>query len=361
MEDKIEAGRNNNFNLIRILAASAVLLSHCFALLTGSSSNEPLIDSLGMTPGSIAVDVFFVTSGFLVTGSILSGRGVRDFIIARVFRIYPALLVMVIFSVFILGLFFSSISFQAFLEHGKTHAFVIKNSTLFWGTTGALPGVFDGVPMAGLVNASLWTLPFEVRMYALLLALWIVAVFQRWFNVKVLLTVLAGAIAVCALLLHFMVYLLEDAVDARFRLLFMFFTGAFYYCVKSRVGLGNWAAIGMLGVLIVSTWDKHAFFVVYHLVIAYLVLWAAYYPAAKLQKFSRMGDYSYGIYIYAFPVQQSILVLWPDIQLATYVIVAFFFTLIFEIASWYAVEQPALALSKSLRRKRLIPSWLSAP
>ena len=66
------AGRDNNFNLIRMAAALAVLVSHAFALAIGKSAAEPFQALLGMTMGSIAVDVFFLTSGFLVTASLLS-------------------------------------------------------------------------------------------------------------------------------------------------------------------------------------------------------------------------------------------------------------------------------------------------
>ena len=91
------SGRDNNFNLIRIIAALAVLVTHSFALATGTSAAEPFQKTLGMTIGSIAVDIFFITSGFLVTGSLLTRKSFIDFIEfvwARVLRIFPALLVM---------------------------------------------------------------------------------------------------------------------------------------------------------------------------------------------------------------------------------------------------------------------------
>lgn len=92
----------NNFNLLRALAAFLVLFSHSYAL-TGSSSSEPLRMLLGMTFGSVAVDVFFVISGFLVCGSLLRRQSAIEFMKGRLLRIFPALLVMVGLTVLLLG------------------------------------------------------------------------------------------------------------------------------------------------------------------------------------------------------------------------------------------------------------------
>lgn len=76
-------GKDNNFNLIRMIAALAVLVTHSFALAIGTQDAEPFRQSLGMTMGAIAVDVFFVTSGFLVTASLLTRQNTIEFIWAR--------------------------------------------------------------------------------------------------------------------------------------------------------------------------------------------------------------------------------------------------------------------------------------
>ncbi len=93
-------GRDNNFSLIRIIAAFAVLITHSFALAIGTGEAEPFQKFLGMTMGTIAVDIFFITSGFLVTSSLLTRQSVIEFVWARVLRIYPALLVMLCLTVF---------------------------------------------------------------------------------------------------------------------------------------------------------------------------------------------------------------------------------------------------------------------
>ena len=113
-------GRDNNFNLIRIVAALAVLVTHSFALTVGSGNAEPLRASLGMTMGSIAVDVFFIASGFLVTASLLNRQSAIDFIWARVLRIFPALSVMLFLTVFGLGAFFTSLPAPSYFANPGT-------------------------------------------------------------------------------------------------------------------------------------------------------------------------------------------------------------------------------------------------
>ena len=81
--------RENNFNLLRIVAASAVLVSHSYPLSLGPKAAEPLSQSLGVTLGSVAVDVFFVVSGFLVTASLVRRQSSLDFIVGRFLRIFP--------------------------------------------------------------------------------------------------------------------------------------------------------------------------------------------------------------------------------------------------------------------------------
>jgi peptidoglycan/LPS O-acetylase OafA/YrhL len=95
--------RDNNFKLIRVAAALAVLVTHSFVLATGDRDAEPLNDSLGLTLGDIAVDVFFVTSGFLVTASLLRRERTLDYLRARALRVYPALWAMLLVVVFALG------------------------------------------------------------------------------------------------------------------------------------------------------------------------------------------------------------------------------------------------------------------
>ena len=133
--------KNNNFNLIRMLAALAVIVSHSYALALGSRQLEPIKNLLGVSLGSIAVDIFFITSGLLVTRSLLVRTDLKFFITSRILRIFPALLVSVLFCV-VLGAYLSSFSLQNYLQDAELLHFIIYNSSIIITDYQELPGVF---------------------------------------------------------------------------------------------------------------------------------------------------------------------------------------------------------------------------
>jgi peptidoglycan/LPS O-acetylase OafA/YrhL len=187
--------KDNNFNLIRIIAAVAVLITHSFALVNGTGDAEPFRYSLGMTIGSIAVDVFFITSGFLVSASLINRQSTVEFILARFLRIYPALLVMLFLSVFVLGVFFTSLPLSSYLLDSKTYIYLLKCSTLVAGVVYQLPGVFDKNPYQYAINGSLWTMPYEIRMYIILVFVWFASKIAKKNRLRIFeLAIVAGAI-----------------------------------------------------------------------------------------------------------------------------------------------------------------------
>ena len=129
---------------------------------------------------------------------------------------------MVCLTALILGTYFTPVGFVNFVQHDQTLRYLIKNSTLFWGTTGSLPEVFASVPYPRIIHGSLWTLPFEVKMYVALGCLWLLVILlqhdrSRTFRTLVLL------ITVGALATHLFSLLAQDEVDQRRRLTYFSF------------------------------------------------------------------------------------------------------------------------------------------
>ncbi|MCF7974182.1 MAG: acyltransferase [Phycisphaerae bacterium] len=337
--------RDNNFNLVRFIAALLVLYTHSFAITLGTGDAEPLKSTLGMTWGNIAVDIFFVTSGLLITSSYFTRNNLLHFAWARILRIYPALIAAILFCVFIVGLSFTTISPWEYLSHEQTSKFLIKNTLLVLGLEYTLPGVFANIPLKDAVNGSLWTLPHEVEMYGLLaIILCAMGTVQKRFRMigqqKHYLLLIAIAAMIADIINHFQAY-----SPTRFIHLFsMFFVGAAYYAWRDHVRLSSMVFVLTLSALLVSSLNAGVFFVLYLIILPYLTLFAAYVPSGRIRKFNAVGDYSYGMYIYAFPVQQSISQLVPGVSVANMIIMSFGVTFMLSMISWHFIEKRFLKM-----------------
>lgn len=335
-------GRDNNFNLIRILAALAVLITHGFALAIGTSDAEPFRVRLGMTMGTIAVDIFFITSGFLVTSSLLNRQSAIEFIWARVLRVFPALFVMLFLTVFGLGVFFTSLPIPTYLADSNTYIYLFKCATLITGVAHNLPGVFNSNPYKDEINGSLWTMTYEVGMYTILTVVWVALRLLNRSNSKPFkIAIVATFIGVLVLVNQLYPFIGRHFI----RLFFMFFSGAAFYLYKEHVTLSrSLFCLFVMALLLSFAINKHVFFVVYALTIAYILFYVAYVPSGIIRKYIQVGDYSYGIYIYAFPVQQSIAALIPEVSVSSMLVISVSVTFLLAALSWHFLEQRALSL-----------------
>lgn len=340
--------KDNNFNLIRFVAATLVLVTHSYALASGNVHLEPLRDWLGVTWGSIAVDIFFVTSGFLIAYSFFNKKSLVLFVWARFLRIYPGLFVAITFCVFIVGLFFTTEPILQYLTDTKTITYFVKNTILILGVEHQLPSVFHDTPHRYLVNASLWTLPYELTMYVILAAIGTTLAFiNKAFKIKIKVFVfIAISVMGCSLTIinHFYNFAPQNII----RLFSLFFTGSTYYLLRDKIFLSHKIAILSVLLIAISLLNANVFFIALIFTIPYLVFYLAYIPNGKIRIFNKFGDYSYGIYIYAFPIQQSIAMLIPGISIIEMIWVSFIITFIFAFFSWHLVERKSLKLKKTL-------------
>lgn len=334
-------GRENNFNLIRIVAAFAVLITHSFALAIGSGDAEPFRKSLGMTMGSIAVDIFFITSGFLVTASLLTRQSAIEFIWARVLRIFPALLIMLLLTVFGLGILFTSLPLPLYMSDTNIYIYLARGISLVFDVSFKLPGVFECNPYKNTVNGSLWTLPYEIRMYLILVVTWVALKIIKNARFRLFeLILVSGAVASGIFVIA------HHSGEGHFsRLFYMFFSGATFYILKERLTISRllfWLFMtALISAAIVNT---NIFFIVYTLTIAYIVFYISYIPSGHIRKYNLVGDYSYGVYIYAFPVQQSVAALVPGISVLSLLLISGTITFLLAALSWHLLEKRALGL-----------------
>ncbi len=336
-------GRDNNFNLIRFLAASAVILDHSFVLVAPERAASAMIDFAGLDLARVAVDVFFIVSGFLVTRSVLTQPTLVDYAVARVLRLVPALLATCIFIAFLLGPAVTTLSLQDYFSDARPWLYVPLTASLVTYSL-TLPGVFEHVPMSGVIDPPLWTLRYESMCYVLLALFALVGLLAT--RARASLT-LAGIFALY-LFVTFATPWREQvaAIDSASRFVLDFFLGGAFYLYADKIKLDSRIALALVlaAVLAVGTGGYE---MALRVALAYGILWFALVPAGPLRLFNRIGDYSYGLYILCFPIQQTFVMLDPDIGPGALFVCSFPAVLAIAVLSWHFIEHPALRLKAS--------------
>lgn len=342
---RLGARRDNNYNLLRFLAAASVIVSHAFPM--SGVKSDPLERLVGFSLGHLAVDVFFVISGFLVTASLLSRRDLGSFAAARALRLFPVLVLGAFATAFVLGPLVTTLPPGAYLAHPATWRFAAQNS-LPWpfGVRYTLPGVFEHLPLAGAVNGSLWSLPWELSMYVALAGLGALAFGRRAvLGERALRAALVtiGVTATIAFTLYEGLGLpYEFHVSQALRLTSLFFGGATILVFADRVPLSGGLAAVAAAALVLDFLLPRPLMAVYAVALVYLVLWLAYAPAGPLARWRTMGDYSYGTYVYAFPLGQLVASWLPGASAWTIMALTLPLTLALAIPSWHLLEEPIL-------------------
>lgn len=341
LEYYISFGRDNNFNLIRFLAALAVIYSHCFPISQGAAALEPFESTLGISLGEIAVHVFFVTSGFLVTGSIIKKKELVGFFFARILRIFPALIVSGLFVVLICGVIETKLNFIDYLQSPEVLKYFLQNTLLIVHKVSYfLPSVFMDTPYVGVVNGSLWSLPWELKMYIILAGIFFL--FKKKFGMFVIsLYILSFVYFICN---EFFLDFGSIFFTHLFYLSILFFSGSLFYIYSDRIPINTlfFISIVFFLTLLVIFLDLKIFTFFYYFLFPYVVLYLAYVPSGFIRLFNKLGDYSYGLYIYAFPIQQLVVSFFKDITPIMLFNYSFPIIFILSFFSWVFVEKPAL-------------------
>lgn len=325
--------RHNNFDTLRIAAAVAVLISHAFPIAHGPGAIQPLGGiSRGQTNlGSISVLIFFVISGYLIAQSFDRVPVAARFLKARALRIFPALFVVLLLSVAVLGPAVTTLPLREYFAHPETLWYLPNNLSLY-RMQYTLPGVFEHVPRGQPVNGSLWTLQYEFTMYLVVLALGVAGLLTRW----------------VVLALWLVVLLLDWRWIGGDYMHFAdpFLAGTTLYLWRDRVPL-DWRLALLCLVPIVASMQVGGFRLAFSVFGAYLTLYIALSPSVRLPDLARWGDLSYGVYIFAWPVQQlAAFLLGPSVTWYWNIALSLPAVLALAWLSWHLVEKPALALKR---------------
>jgi peptidoglycan/LPS O-acetylase OafA/YrhL len=340
----------NNFGAIRLALALAVVISHAFSVTTGEVLDEPLARLTGFTLGEHAVNGFFAISGFLVTMS-FDRRGWRDYLVARVLRIAPGLVVATLAVGLLIGGALTRLPLGEYLASAGLWRFVTATLTSLKSTL-ALPGVFDENPFR-FPMGTVWTLKYEVLCYAGILAVGLVGLLRAQALAIALVVGLTLAVAGLDLLR-------PDApksIETALRLPLIFACGGALYVLRERAPLSGALALALAAaaaVLSATFLYKALLFVA----TGYGVLWLALAPALAGRLPDPAADLSYGTYLYGWPVQQALHALSPGATALALLAPSLAITLGVAALSWFLVEKPALRLKG--RAARVAPRRRSA-
>jgi len=280
----------------------------------------------------LAVNLFFIASGFLVTKSMLYRGDIAEYSSARLLRIYPGLMVHVLFVMLIIGPLATSLSFGEYFTHVDflKQPFVVLSfiSAQMW-----LPGVFES-NAEHMASAPLWTLRYEIMAYigtAIIFSLGLLK--KKW-------------MALAQFILPSIAWIVSHSLG-----IFEAMPGTVQNLMRFGIAYG-------LGAAIYAYRDRLSFHilgipVIIDVMLAYMIMWAAYIKAPKLNFLQKLSDVSYGVYIYHWCILQLLFMWMPNLSVMNLFLIALPITFILASLSWHFVEKPMLkhktGFSKYLR------------
>lgn len=341
--------RQNNFNIIRFASAIMVIYGHMFSIM--KIGNTPIF--MGQTISTIGINILFLISGYLVGQSYERDPNLLRYVIRRSFRVMPGLIVLVLLTVFVIGEIFTTGSHIAYLTHPLIGQYL---SNILLKISYSLPNVFDANPYATAINGSLWSLPVEVFMYAVLP---VIAFSLK--KVKIRTELLAG-ITVFMIVLSFIfqdtpslssIVHYQVIISAALAVAPYFLVGYLFSQPKIKKILNLQAALFMFIFFAFIQFTTEVSEAMLFFVLPYVVFSIALTAKPIFKNFGTKNDYSYGLYLYGFVSQQMLMNIFAvqmhaDLPFYAYLLMSIGLALLFAFFSWHCVEKPMQNLSRQL-------------
>lgn len=338
------AGRPSGFDYMRIILSVSVVVMHSVITSAGQQAdfalwNTPLAPFLRSI-----LPMFFALSGFLVTGSLERCKTLVSFLGLRIIRIYPALAVEVILSAFLIGAMLTSVPLGEYFTSPLFAKYLLN-------VTGhihyLLPGVFETNPWPNIVNSQLWTVPFELLCYITLAIATLIGI-KRWRIVgpiSVVFLILAHGVA--RLYKHGWQYEAMGGGLPGWILVIAFMAGVSLYLYRDVLPWsGKWAALAA-AITLASFWGLPGGEYLGVVTVSYITAYLGLCNPKRL-KIIQGADYSYGVYLYGFVIQQTFVAVAPYHPWWLNSIVCVSAAAAFAAMSWHLVEKPALKARKPL-------------
>ncbi len=346
-------GRASGFDYLRLFLALSILLIHTAMICHGLAADQAIYVGPARPLARLILPAFFAISGFLVAGSLERSRTIPMFLALRVLRIYPGLIALAAISAFVIGPLTSDLSASAYFSNHLLFHYLL---TMSGDVQFYLPGVFAHNPQPGTVNGQLWTIPFELGAYLTLAGLATLGL-TRWNFIAPLSTVLLilAYLGVTLLRHHLTVVFVPGSLNGAL-LMAAALTGASLYLYRRVIpyNLTLFAAALVISMLLVSIVPFGDFFAPIPAAYATVYLGLCNPDRRPLHG----ADYSYGVYLYGFSLQQTIIFLCPLAQdWRLNMLISVPAVLIVAALSWHFIENPAQNLRHPLRRLETL--WLS--
>jgi peptidoglycan/LPS O-acetylase OafA/YrhL len=336
--------RRDNFDLIRLVAALLVLVGHAYLLM-----GEQIPRFLGIEISVFGVMIFFCISGYLVTDSWIRDPSALRYFTRRSLRIFPALIPLVLLTTFLLGPALTTLSILEYFSNNQTYAYLLN---IFLDTQYFLPEVFKNNSQLLRVNGSLWTLPVEFLMYCLVPLL---AFFQGrknfivFFSLSLLFSLAYTYYGMDAQREQFLGDTALTIIRSPRLCMFFMAGAAIRFALKDKdIPQIGWATISFsITIFCYYLTPVNLYFFNTLLAFSLALFVNAIGESTNLCffKFRKIGDLSYGIYLYAFPIQQIISQFFINqISVFTAIMLATIPTVCFAYVSWHLIEKRAVAL-----------------
>lgn len=345
--------RYNALNAWRLLLAAEVIFVHSWGATGRTLSIKPVYQLLLC----MGVDGFFAISGFLITASWLSNPRVRDYFAARALRILPGFYVCLIITAFVLapiGVAMQGGSAIKLIASGAPLQFLLENSAVAM-VKFDIGGTPQGVPVAGNWNGSLWSLIWEMMCYLIVAGIGVIGLAnRRWVSPAIFVLALIGASLLPPLtspeeMTHQQSNVLVALMFLACRTAIMFASGAILYQWRDKIP-ARWSLVAVSLVIVAAASLLPDYRMVAAIPLAYAIIVSG--TLIHNKRLRLRTDLSYGVYIYAFPIQQLLVIgglMW--LNPFAFFVVATIATLPLAAASWFLVENPARSLKRRLTRK----------
>ncbi len=335
--------RDNNFDFLRFLFAIFVIISHSYPLSVKDGNEEWLLSvTNGQTSwSSIGLAGFFTISGYLIYQSLQRSKSLWSYLWKRLLRLFPALIIVLLLTVLMGPIVYESDI--SYLKNRSVYHYFFRNISLY-NLQYHISGVFQNNPYPNAINGSLWTLCYEFTMYIFIALFFFIKYKTK--VIKYILVVLGLAMIVG--FSFYMDHLKELRVLGMYGESFLdlctfFIIGSLMAVYKIETVKHKRSFLLFTLLIVMTAFYFDSFSYIKHVFLALLVLFIGLIPIPYFKDFGKYGDPSYGIYIYAFPVQQTLMYYfkYDSLNLMLYSILI---SVPLGYLSWYIVEKKALML-----------------